>query len=142
VFTSNRLTKWSFLTVLGRVPIVVKRYHDHDKYYRGRYLIGVALQFRDLARYHHFWKHGSMQAHGTQEGAESSTSRSVGSAGKELVCTFETLMPTPTVTHFLQQVNTYFNKSYLLTVPLPMGQAFKYMSLCVVGAWSGAVACI
>ena len=39
------------------------------------------------------------------------------------------LKATPTVTHVLQQGHTYSNKTTLLIVPLPMGQAFKHTSL-------------
>lgn len=56
-------------TVLVRISVAVKRYHDHNNSYKGKYLIGTDLQFRGT--------------HGVGEGAKISTSRSVGSRKRE-----------------------------------------------------------
>ena len=43
---------WPMLTVLVRVPIVVKRDHDHSNSYRGQHSLGAGVQFRSLVHYH------------------------------------------------------------------------------------------
>ena len=44
-----------------RVSIAVKRHYGHNSSYRGKHLIGAALEFRGLFHDHHGEKHDSMQ---------------------------------------------------------------------------------
>lgn len=39
----------------------MKRHHDHSSSYKGKKLIGVSLQFRDVVHFHHGWEHGDIQ---------------------------------------------------------------------------------
>lgn len=52
----------SVLSVLVRVSMAEKRHYDYGNPYTGKFLIGVALQFRGLTCHHHGGKYGSAQA--------------------------------------------------------------------------------
>jgi hypothetical protein len=45
-----------------RAFISVKRYHDHNNFYKENIYLGLAYSFRGLVHYHHGRKHGTVQA--------------------------------------------------------------------------------
>jgi hypothetical protein len=51
------------ISVIVRIPVAMKRYHDQGKSYQSKHLVGADLQFQRfrLLTKHHNMKHGSMQ---------------------------------------------------------------------------------
>jgi hypothetical protein len=94
----------------------VKRHHDHDNTYKGKYFIVAGLQFRALVHCHHGGKHGSMQVDMVLE-MELSVLH-LDQHAEEGSCVppwveLEHRRPQspPTLTHFLQQGHTYLIKA-------------------------------
>ena len=56
----NMIEQMLHKTVLVRVSIAVKRYHDHGNSYKGNYLIGANLWVNGLDHYHQGREHGGM----------------------------------------------------------------------------------
>jgi hypothetical protein len=75
--TAHYCLSWGF--------IAVTRHYDYSSSYEEKHLVGPGLQFRGLVHYHHGRKHGGTQAGRCDagEGAENSTSGSVGSKKSE-----------------------------------------------------------
>lgn len=66
-----------------RVPIAVKRHHDHGNSYNGKRLTEAHSQSRGLVRYCHGRKQGCMKGrHSAEEVGETSTSCSAGNRKK------------------------------------------------------------
>ena len=91
------------------VSDAVKRHHGHSNSYKGKRLSEVvAYGFRGSVRYHRGWEANMV--------LENSTYWSKGTRRKtrhwttEILSIYETSKLTSTVTHFLQQDHTYFNK--------------------------------
>ena len=92
-----------------------------------KHLIGVDLQFRDLVYYHH----GGMQADTVLEKELRVLHLDPQAAERRLCATpgtawvYETSKSTPTVTYFLQQGNTYFNKAIPPNSAMPYGPSIQ-----------------
>ena len=64
--------------------MVVKRYHDHSNFYKGKHLTGTGLQFQrfsSLSSWQEAWQH--IGRHGARETAESPTYGLAGSRERE-----------------------------------------------------------
>jgi hypothetical protein len=93
--------------------------------------LGLAYRFRGSIHYHHDEKHGSIQADMVLEKEFRLLHLDLTAARRllprQLGQRFSN--PTHTVTHFLQQGHTYFNKPHLLIVPLSWPSILKPLGL-------------
>lgn len=122
------------VSVLARVSIAVKRYHNQGNSYKGKHLIGAGLQVQRFSPLSSWWEACQLPGRHGAGGAESSTACY---EGKQKTTVFQEARkrvskPTSIVTQFLQQGHTYSNKvtptltgPHLLIVPLPGPSIFK-----------------
>jgi hypothetical protein len=106
----------------------VKRHHDQGNSYKGQHLIGAALQFQRFVHYCHGREHDSLHPDMVLEKKLRVLHLYIEAASRDCVPHWHNLS-IGDVKACPHSDTLHPARPYLLIMPLPLGQEFKYNSL-------------